>query len=94
MSKYDAVRSFLMQQTNEITVRLADLDALVPGGLAASARKDNRWWANDDPSHPHSRAWGDAGFTAHPNLVRGLVTFRPKAGQDVPIGNSYARRSG
>lgn len=78
MSKYDALRDYLASRSGEVTVRFDDLDALIPGGLAPSARNDDRWWMNDDPSHPHCRSWGDAGFTAHPDRARGRVTFRPK----------------
>lgn len=78
MSKYDPLRAHLAQHSGQFAMRIDEMDAIVPGGLAPSARKDARWWLNDDPSHPHCRAWGDAGFTAHPALSRGLVTFRPK----------------
>jgi hypothetical protein len=78
VSKYEPLRTYLDNRSGEVTLRLTDMDALVPGGLAPSAHKDNRWWANNDPSHPHCRAWGAAGFTAHPDLARGVVTFRPK----------------
>src|SRR4051794_25424859 len=66
VSKYEPLRTYLAQQSGEVILRMADMDALIPGGLAPSARKDNRWWWNDDPSHAHCRSWGDAGFTAHP----------------------------
>jgi hypothetical protein len=79
MAKYDRLRDYLAGCSGEVTVRFKDLDKLIPGGLAPSASQDARWWMNDDPSHSHSRSWGAAGFTAHPDIGRGLVSFRPKS---------------
>ncbi len=78
-SKYDPLRDYLAHQRGEVTLTLEDIKRLVPG-LANSAGKDNRWWINGDQSHSHCRAWGDAGYTAHPDLPRGRVTFRPAVG--------------
>lgn len=44
MSKYDALRDYLAGRSAEITVRVEDLDAVIPGGLPPSASKDARWW--------------------------------------------------
>ena len=78
MSKYDALRDHLRRRSGEVTYRLDDLADLVPGGLPPSAYRHPAWWANGDRSHPHSQSWGDAGYTAHPDLARGVVRFVPE----------------
>ncbi|WP_455709520.1 DUF7662 domain-containing protein [Micromonospora zamorensis] len=78
MSKYDALRDDLRCRTGEVGYTLKEISDLVPGGLPSSAYRYEAWWANGDPSHQHSRSWGDAGFTAHPNHARGTVRFIPE----------------
>ena len=79
MSKYDPIRAFLTAGAGEpITLTFAQIDLLV-GMLPPSAREYQVWWHNNDPSHQHSRSWGDAGYTAHPDLARERVTFRPES---------------
>ena len=79
MSKYDALRDFLEKRSGTVTVTLDELDAIVPGGLAPSARQYPIWWMNDDPTHAHSRSWGEAGYDATPDLERNRVTFTPRS---------------
>lgn len=77
MSKYDPLSHFLRVGTGEaITLSFEQVGMLV-GGLPASAREYHAWWANGDVSHQHCRSWGNAGFTAHPDLDRESVEFRP-----------------
>ena len=79
MSKYDPLHDFLTAaEGGEVTLTLAQIEQLVPA-IAPSASRDTRWWWNDDPSHSHCRSWGDAGYTAHPDLPHRRVTFRPKS---------------
>ncbi|MFG2169480.1 DUF7662 domain-containing protein [Micromonospora chersina] len=56
------------------------ISELVPDGLPPSAYRHEAWWATGDRSHSHSRAWGDAGSTAHSDLARGAVRFVPRQG--------------
>lgn len=77
MSKYEPLRSLLAEQRGEVTLTFARIRELVPT-IAPSYARHSRWWINDDPTHSHCRAWGDAGYTAHPDLANGTVTFRPK----------------
>lgn len=78
MSKYEALQRFLREGTGEaVTLTFGQLRVLVPD-IAPSHALDDRWWLNDDISHSHCRSWGDAGYTAHPDRARELVTFRRK----------------
>ena len=77
MSKYAPLQRFLSEGDDEITLTLAQIEQIVPD-IAESFAKDARWWNNDDPSHSQCRAWGDAGYSAHPYLRSGTVTFRRK----------------
>ncbi|WP_442934134.1 DUF7662 domain-containing protein [Micromonospora sp. CPCC 205561] len=78
VSKYDALRDYLRRRTSEARYTLDEMSELVPGGLPPSAYRYEAWWANGDQTHAHSRAWGDAGFTAHPDLADRAVRFVPK----------------
>ncbi|WP_431882392.1 DUF7662 domain-containing protein [Micromonospora gifhornensis] len=80
MSKYDPLRDYLRRRTGEVRCTFDQVSDLVPDGLPPSAYRYEAWWANSDRTHPQSRSWGDAGFTAHPDLARGLVRFVPKEG--------------
>ena len=78
MSKYDPLRDRLLAETSDVvTFRFAQIEALVP--LPAAAKRYAFWWSNDDVRttiHVQSKAWGEAGFRAEPNLRGKLVTFR------------------
>jgi hypothetical protein len=75
MSKYDPLRDFLTARAeNTVTLTFSEIDELV-GTLPPSARKYDLWWLNRDPSHRHCQSWGEAGYTAHPDLRGGQVTF-------------------
>jgi hypothetical protein len=84
MSKYAPWTRFLAAGSGAITLTVDQLAVIAGGDVAPSAFNDNRWWNNNDPSHHHCKAWGDAGYTAHPRLAAGVVTFRPI----VPAGRS------
>lgn len=75
-SKYDALTGFLRGKPDPVVeLSFADLDRIVPGGMAASARKHPAWWANSRVAHDHARYWLDAGRTAHPDFNGGRVRF-------------------
>lgn len=88
MSKYDGLRDLLRGQTQELRYSFTDLAAVVPGGLPPSAYRHEAWWSNHDHTHVQCRAWGDAGFTAHPDLVRQVVEFRPDQSSSPKSGRS------
>lgn len=78
MSKYDALRSHLQQQSGYVNFTFDELNALIPGGLPPSAYRYEAWWNNDDPSHHHSSAWGDTGYRSQVDLARKQVRFVPR----------------
>jgi hypothetical protein len=76
MSKYDPLHNFLTAWAGKtVTLTFSEVDDLV-GALPPSAREYQVWWRNNDPSHQHCQSWGEAGYTAHPDLRGGRVTFR------------------
>lgn len=75
-SKYDALTDFLRGKPDPVVeLSFADLDRIVPGGMASSARKHPAWWANSRIAHDHARYWLDAGRTAHPDFNTQRVRF-------------------
>lgn len=77
MSKYDPLHEHLAKQSGYVNFQLDELSQLIPGGLPPSAYTYEAWWNNDDPSHPHCRSWGDAGYKAQVDLARKHVRFIP-----------------
>lgn len=75
MSKYDALRDHLAKQPRSVQYSIEQVSKIVPGGLPRSAFTWEAWWANKDATHNHCRSWGEAGFAAHPNLIRQTVRF-------------------
>lgn len=76
VSKYDALTDFLRGRPEPVVeLSFADLDRIVPGGMASSARKHPAWWANSRTTHDHARYWLDAGRTAQPDFNGGRVRF-------------------
>jgi hypothetical protein len=77
MSKFDAIRDLLRDQTGVVEMPFDDLSNVIRGGLPKSAYDWNIWWSNDDSTHSQSRSWGDAGYRAEPDLTRKTVRFVP-----------------
>lgn len=75
-SKYEALTDFLRARAEPVLeLSFAELDRIVPGGMASSSRKHPAWWANSRTAHDHARYWLDAGRTAHPDFNVGWVRF-------------------
>ncbi len=74
MSKYDPLRTHLLGCGRTVTMSLDEVARLV-GDLPNSARIWTWWWADDDPTHSQSRSWGDAGYSAQPDLALASVKF-------------------
>ncbi len=65
MAKYDPLQRLLERNGSPaLTLRFAEIDAVV-GGLPAYARSgDLRWWENENESghHVQAKAWREAGY--------------------------------
>jgi hypothetical protein len=72
---YGALTAYLRRRPEpEVTLSFAELDDVI-GGLPASARKYQAWWANSRRSQPHAQSWLDAGRRATVDFKRGAVRF-------------------
>lgn len=73
--KYVALTSLLSERSDPaVELTFVQLDRLV-GGLPASARNYQAWWANARTAQPHARYWLDAGRRASPDFNAGRVRF-------------------
>jgi hypothetical protein len=80
MSKYSKLQAYLSASPiGTVVLSLTQVETILGTPLPSSARKYEMWWNNDDPSHSHCRAWGAAGFDAHPDLGSGRVRFERKS---------------
>ncbi|MGE8132470.1 DUF7662 domain-containing protein [Novosphingobium subterraneum] len=78
MSKYDPLARYLASLDSEsVTMRFAEVNALVAGGLPQSAYDHRPWWANrHDGKDAQNKGWQSVGWeTGDVDLKRGLVTF-------------------
>ncbi len=74
-SKYEALTEYLSERSDPvIEMTFTHLDRLI-GGLPASARKHQAWWANSRTAQPHARYWLDAKRRARPDFNAGRVRF-------------------
>lgn len=76
-SKYYPLYAYLRDNgREEITLTLAEIEAMIPGRLPASAQRRN-WWSNSNSNPPQAVAWSSAGYqTAGVDLENGRITFR------------------
>jgi len=72
--KYAPLYSYL-KNTEAMTVRLSfeEIEDILDASLPASARKYDVWW--NPAGHPHAEGWAELGWTADPDIDRGVVTF-------------------
>ncbi len=78
MAKYDALRNHLRRQRRPVvTLTLAEISGVIPGGLPGSAYRYRAWWSNETAgSHVQVRAWLDAGYAvASVDVAAGRVAF-------------------
>lgn len=79
MAKYDALRDHLVENGDVQVTMSFDQIARLVGGLPKSASTYQPWWANEDPRvtrHVQSKGWGNAGYSAWPDLERQRVVFK------------------
>jgi hypothetical protein len=67
-----------------VVMTFREMEDLLGFALPVSAKRDTRWWANDDLHNAaHANAWLLAKRSASPNLSAGSVSFergyRPEA---------------
>ena len=75
MSRYDALTTALAgREEPDVVLTFDELDGIV-GGLPQSARSYHAWWANNENSQPHARAWLNAGRRASPDFRAGRAVF-------------------
>ena len=86
MAKYDPLRMHLRASTGaSIILTFKEIERVIRASLPRSAKSHPEWWANEtSPAsrHVQSRAWRDAGYSAHPNLTAETVTFRRSSKND------------
>jgi hypothetical protein len=86
--EFAELRAYLADHEHDRIERtFADLEVVLDGHLPTEARRWQRWWTNDESSHPHSRAWLRAGYeVAEVSLPEGRVVFerRERDGTDSP----------
>ncbi len=78
MSKYEALRRHLERTRGDRwEASFADIEQVLGFRLPASAREYHAWWAHENqPKHPHKRAWLGAGWrTSLVNLSKRTVRF-------------------
>jgi hypothetical protein len=100
--EFAELRAYLADHEHDRIERtFADLEVVLDGHLPTEARRWQRWWTNDESSHPHSRAWLRAGYeVAEVSLPEGRVVFerRERDGTDSasaerpPVGRVSPRR--
>lgn len=78
MPKYRSLQALLEGHSGAVELTLDEVDALVPGGLPASAYLYEAWWDNQNPTHHQSDAWANAGYQAQVDLARKEVRFSPR----------------
>ncbi len=88
-SKYRPLFDYLHQRTEaEVTLTLAEIEALLGKKLPSSARSNRGWWSNRSQG-TQAAAWREAGYVADSDLGQERVIFRkPKR-----IQNSGQRRA-
>lgn len=69
----------------------AELEVVLDAPLPTEARRWQRWWTNDEASHPHSRTWLRAGYeVAEVSLPDGRVRFERRATDGPTPGDATA----
>jgi hypothetical protein len=74
-SEYQPLHKYLAgRYADALVLTFAQMEDLLGFPLPAAAR-EAAWWANDEATGLHSRAWTQAARTAVPNLGASIVLF-------------------
>lgn len=85
MTKYDPLERYLAAcGKEEITLRFDEIEAILADELPPSAKRWPAWWS-DPSSHPHVRAWLDAGYRASPDFRGKKAVFRRNGASPRPV---------
>lgn len=85
-SKYYPLYDYLRQQdTDLVSLTIADVHNLLGGQLPPSARTQRAWWSNRRTSAVQSAAWLSAGYRVDElELNTGLIVFRKQGSIAIP----------
>jgi hypothetical protein len=77
VGKYDRLEKHLkLTSARILSLSFDDVERILGASLPASAFQYAAWWENaSDGRHVQARSWLRAGFSAHPNVLAGRVTF-------------------
>jgi DNA-binding transcriptional regulator YiaG len=76
-SKYQPLLEYLQRSDQrEVTLTLAEIEALMGQPLPDSARTRKAWWSNRKQGGLQARAWMDADYLAEADLLAEQITFR------------------
>ncbi len=77
--RYKPLHQYLQSRyADRLVLTFAQIEDLLGFTLPDSARADEEWWANKDPTDlppHHSRSWTLASRTATPNLQAQTIVF-------------------
>lgn len=78
-SKYKALTNYLKAQpkaAQTVTLSFDEMHAILGSPLPRSASTHRPWWGNQNPPHPQTSGWLDAGFKVDQvNVSSGSVRF-------------------
>ena len=77
-SKYFPLYQYFKNNDDDVVLlTVADVQAIIGGGLPATARTQRAWWSNRKTAVSQSGAWLDAGYRVDKlELEKNLITFR------------------
>ncbi|ELZ33528.1 hypothetical protein C474_05590 [Halogeometricum pallidum JCM 14848] len=89
--EFAALYDYLVEHERDRVERsFAELEVVLEAQLPTEARRWQRWWTNDETSHPHASAWLRAGYeVTKASLPEGRVTFE-RVEADEPSAGSAA----
>lgn len=76
MTKYEPLTTYLnLHKKERIKLTYSEIEEILGFKLPVSARKDKRWWNNNDCSHSQSKSWGEAGYKTTDVILGESVVF-------------------
>ena len=76
MTKYEPITTYLnLSKKQRVKLTYSEIEEILGFDLPPSARNHKPWWNNNDKSHSHSKAWGEAGYKTTDILLGESVIF-------------------